>query len=267
MDQPDPWLSWLLASAAVVLVGIAKSGFGGGVGIVAVPLFVMAFNDSTRAIGALLPLLIAADILSVWHHWGKWDKPNLKSLSIGTAVGIVAGTLILAWLIRDGQAGTDQAEGPLKLIIGIICIGYVLLDRLKARFVQQWHIPQNYLTGTIAGGAVGITTTLAHAAGPIAAIYLLGQGLAKNKFIGTAVIYFFTINVVKLIPYSMLGLIQTELIWTGLWLIPGIPVGTWLGARLNHIMSEGIFRGIILFIVFLTGVQFTIGLNPMQWFG
>ena len=51
--------------------------------------------------------------------------------------------------------------------------------------------------------------TLALAAGPVITILLLGQHLKKDKFIGTAVIYIFMVNTVKLVPYAWLNLFDT----------------------------------------------------------
>jgi len=75
---------------------------------------------------------------------------------------------------------------------------------------------------------------------------------------GTTVIYFFGINTIKLIPYTVIpGMIDWSTIVTGLVLIPLAPLGTWLGKRLCDRMSEAVFRNTILIIVFLTGLQLT----------
>lgn len=274
-EQPAPWVSWLLAGAAVVIIGIAKSGFGSGVGIVAVPLFVFAFGDSAVAMGALLPLLIAADILSVYHHWGTWDKPNLKVLAPGTVVGVIGGAVILWWLLgmpwplwaRNGAGDLDLAERRMQMAIGVICILYVLGDRIKARFAPDFRFQADYLGGSLTGVAAGIVTTIAHAAGPVVTIFLLGQHLLKQAFIGTAVIYFFTVNLAKqLTVYPLLGMTNTETLWAGLWLLPLVPIGTWLGVRLNRIMSETAFRWTILIIVALSGLQLVSGIDPVTLF-
>ena len=46
--------------------------------------------------------MIAADVFSVYHHWGTWDKRLLRLLLPGTLVGIAAGSVIL-WLIIVGR--------------------------------------------------------------------------------------------------------------------------------------------------------------------
>ena len=49
------WSSFLLASFAVLFIGVSKAGFGGGLGLLVTPLCVLAFGSKT-AIGILLPL-------------------------------------------------------------------------------------------------------------------------------------------------------------------------------------------------------------------
>jgi hypothetical protein len=270
-DADQPALRWALAGLAVVIVGIAKSGFGGGVGIIAVPMFIYALGSASGGIGTLLLLLIAADVLSVYHHRGRWDRLNLRRLLPGSLAGIVIGALILAaFTVTDTagrpQARTDQAERGLKLIVGIIAAAYPLADLVKARYAASWRIRPTWLAGTIAGAAAGIGSTLAHAAGPVTSIYLLGQHLDKQRFVGTSVIYYFTINSIKVIPYLILGLIATDTFVLQAMLLPLIPVGTFTGSRLHRVMSETLFRNIIMALIFLTGLQMITGFDPLKLF-
>lgn len=260
IDQAHPWLSWLLAGAAVVIVGIAKSGFGGGVGIVAVPLMIFAFEDPTEAIGTLLPLLIAADTLSVYHHWGTWDRRNLTLITPGTVIGLLLGTAGL-WYVLNAADGSDlqnESQRWMKLAIGAICVLYVAAEVVKIRYAPRWHVRAGWSGATLTGVTAGIASTFAHAAGPITAIYWLSQHLPKQRFIGTAVSFYFVLNVTKLLPYALLGLIDGRTLIWGLWLLPLAPVGTAIGARLNRVISETLFRAVILLIVFASGVQFIV---------
>ena len=89
------------AALGVMLVGISKAGFGGGLGMLTTPLCVLAFSAEgkapTFAIGVLLPLLCAGDAFSIFHYWGKWERRNLKYLLPGVVVGVVVGV----WLISS----------------------------------------------------------------------------------------------------------------------------------------------------------------------
>jgi uncharacterized membrane protein YfcA len=213
----------------------------------------------------MLPLLIAADIFSVFHHWGKWDRPNLRVLMPASIIGILIGAGILGWLLLgDGEAGApksqlEAAERKMKVAIGAICVLYVLSSIVRARYAPNWKWTANWYSGSVSGCLAGIVSTLAHAAGPVITIFLLGQHLRKEKFIGTAVIYFFMVNTVKLVPYALLGMIDTSTLGFGLWLLPLVPVGTYAGAHLNRVMSENVFRNMVMGIVFVTGLKMMFG--------
>ncbi len=289
----SPLLGWMLAVVGVLVVGIAKSGFGGGLGIVGVVMFALAFG-AQRGNAILLPILVASDVFSVYYHWGSWDMHVLKRLAPGTLLGILIGSVILLSAVRTvttghvaaapagtfarataGSAGAASAAKPvavagtsgrsnrseksihvLDLITGILSIVYVLLDQVRARWAPRWHLKADYKNGMVAGLAVGVTSTLANAAGPISAIYLLGQGLARTTFIGTTVLYFLATNTVKLIPYSLIpGLINWHSLLIGLYFLPLVPVGTGIGKWLSHRMDDRRFRTIMLSIVLVTGIQ------------
>jgi len=88
------WPSLLLAGFAVLFIGVAKAGFGGGLGMLVTPLCVLAFGPKA-AIGILLPLLCAGDAFSLYHYWRKWRAENLKFLLPGTVVGVVIGVQLV----------------------------------------------------------------------------------------------------------------------------------------------------------------------------
>jgi uncharacterized membrane protein YfcA len=286
----SPWLGWMLAAVGVLVVGIAKSGFGGGLGIVGVVMFALAFG-AQHGNAILLPILVASDIFSVYYHWGTWDGGVLRRLAPGTLLGILIGSMILLSAVRPathahstadpvgtsatvagGSAGQASVGKPvaitrvpnrrsgsihvLDLITGIMSVLYVLLDQVRARWAPHWHLKADYKNGLLAGVAVGIASTLANAAGPISAIYLLGQGLPRAAFIGTTVLYFLATNTVKLIPYALIpGLIDWHSLLIGLYFLPLVPVGTGVGKWMSHRMDDRRFRTIMLSIVLVTGIQ------------
>ena len=66
-------LSWSIVFLAVFLIGVTKSGFGSGVGLMIVPMTAIAMGyipgrGSEAALGLLLPLLIAGDLIAVWQY-------------------------------------------------------------------------------------------------------------------------------------------------------------------------------------------------------
>ena len=87
----DPWF-YLAATVAVLIVGVAKGGLGGGIAVVGVPLMAMVVSPA-QAAAILLPILMAMDVLALRAYWGEWDMQNLRVLLpaalVGTALGLM----------------------------------------------------------------------------------------------------------------------------------------------------------------------------------
>lgn len=234
-------LWWYLAAMglAVVVIGVAKAGFGGGVGILAVPLVANALPPD-RAIGVMLPILIVADVFSNMHHRGNQSWPHLRWLFFGAVPGIAVGTAVLVLLGKQAPL-----EVALSLVVGGICLVMVALQALRMAGGYVPHVPPGPGGGAATGVLVGVASTLAHAAGPIASIYLLEQRLDKRRFVGTLVLFFWLVNVAKLPTYLWLGLITPDTLLESAWFLPLVPLGTLLGTWMHHRIPEKPFTAII----------------------
>ncbi|MEO1237710.1 MAG: sulfite exporter TauE/SafE family protein [Planctomycetota bacterium] len=249
-------VGWALGAmaGAVLVTGIAKSGFGGGVGILAVPLVAVAL-DAAVAVGVLLPILIAADVVAVAQHRRNWSGFHLRWSLVGGVVGIAAGTGLLWWFRASGASGASgggDAEESLKtllnLTVGGVCVALVGLQvfRMRRAGVSERDDTQRSRVvlgkspgaGVGAGGLAGFVSTLAHAAGPVMTVYILEQGLDKRRVVGTLVMYFFVVNLLKLPTYVGFGLITWETLRASAVLILLVPVGSWLGLWLNRVIAE-----------------------------
>ncbi len=251
---------YIFAPLAVVLVGIAKAGFGGGVGIAAVPLFIIATGDSKASLGIMLPLLCACDMFAIFHYRNTFDKTNLLRLVPGAIAGIFVCGLFL------GLVHEQKADYYLKIMIGVISIAFVIyemikiwvLNKLDAYKPKSWH-------GWFFGFSVGLTSTLAHAGGPPATMFLFPQHMGRRIFVGTTVILFTIVNAVKLIPYTYHGMINFESMKQSFYLLPLVPIGTYLGVWMNKRINEKIFNAVIYTILFLIGLKLTTGFEPISY--
>ena len=100
-----PVAFWVCAVGAVLLMGVAKAGFGGGVGILAVPLLALTVSLADAA-ALMLPLLIACDIFAVKHYRGSFDKTSIKRLLPGSVIGIGVGAFFS--LISASTSGCSK---------------------------------------------------------------------------------------------------------------------------------------------------------------
>jgi uncharacterized membrane protein YfcA len=242
---------WVTAVLAVILVGIAKAGFGGGVGVIATPLLALTI-PVTEAAALLLPLLIIIDMISIYHYRKNFDRTSIRLMIPSAAVGILIGSLFFGVFSSN--------ERVLKLGIGLLAVAFVLFQLFRTRIIGQMEGKRpSTANGILFSGLAGFTSTLAHAGGPPATIYLLPQQLPRQLFVGTTVVFFTAVNLIKLIPYSFLGLLKVGNITTILVLSPLCYLGVRLGIYLNGRFTDKWFNRFIYSLLFLTGVQLILG--------
>src|ERR1044072_7451652 len=108
MDTMTLWhiSGWGFAAlaAAAVLVGFSKTAVSGA-NTVSLAIFA-AVLPARASTGALLPILIAGDVLAVLTYRRHAHWPTLWRLFPAVAVGVVAGTLFLQWA-DDGIVRTS----------------------------------------------------------------------------------------------------------------------------------------------------------------
>jgi uncharacterized membrane protein YfcA len=239
------WEDHLLAGLAVLFIGLSKAGFGGGLGMLTTPLCALAF-PSRDAIGMLLPLLCAGDAFSMYYYWRKWEARNLWYLLPGVVMGVVLG---VHWIGRF-------TARELNVAIGGIAVGFVIFQVFRDRiFRVEGAFQPNAGLGFLFGLAAGVTSSFAHGAGPVVSMFLVPQRLPKEIFVGTTVLVFTWINWIKVPFFVANGVITVHTLTQGLLYFPLVPLGVWLGVRLNRRFSEAAFARIVLATLFLTGLQ------------
>ncbi|WP_033069580.1 sulfite exporter TauE/SafE family protein [Thalassospira australica] len=239
----DPFF-YAVAIPAVLIAGVSKSGFGGGLGVVAVPLMALAVSPQAAA-AIMLPILCLMDIANVWAYRKRWDRRNMKILVPAALLGILVGTVSFSYL----------NEAAVKLIIALIAIIFTLDHWLRGRKAAGDPGPGKIGKGTVLGALAGFTSFVAHAGGPPVSVYLLPQKLDKSIFVGTTVMFFIVVNYVKLIPYAMLGQFDASNLGTSLLFVPLALFGTWLGLWAHDKVSEAWFYRVCYVLLFITGVK------------
>ncbi len=209
----------------MLIAGISKSGFGGGLGVLAVPLLAL-FVSPLQAAAIMLPILCVMDLINVWVYRKTWDRLNVKILLPASLVGVVIGALTFRYL----------SDAHIRIVVGAIAVSFSIRFLLQRKEVERRGT--SVVRGSFWGLVAGFVSFSVHAGAPPANVYLLPQRLDKTIFVGTLVVLFAVINYVKLIPYALLGQLNTANMLTSLVLAPLIPVGTWLGVKLHHRIPE-----------------------------
>jgi uncharacterized protein len=236
-----PWAYYACVAFAVLITGISKSGFGGGIGIVAIPVMALVM-PATHMLGVMLPLLIAADALSNLHHLKNYEWRLLKPLLWSALVGVVVGSVAL-WLLQ--KSDPKSVQRGLSILIGAICLIFVGLQTWGLTGRKVPTLPPGQGSSFAVGGVAGFVSTLNHSAGPLVTLYLLQEKLEKQRLVGTLVLYFLIINSAKVPTYVALGYINASTLRDSVWFIPLIPLGTVAGAWMHKRVPEKPFAAIL----------------------
>lgn len=243
----DPWF-YLLAVPVVFLVGMSKGGFGGGFGMLAVPLLSLMI-DPRLAAAILLPILCVMDIFSWKNFRGIWDKINLKILLPGALLGTIAGAMTFE------MANADM----IRIGIGLLSIFFVVHYLWGKHYLEKMHRrPPNKIAGSFWGAIAGYVSYIAHAGGPPIAIYLLPQQMSKSLLAGTTIVFFALVNLLKVIPYVALGQLDSGAFYTALALMPLAPLGVAFGFYLHKKVSDKFFYWISYGFLLLAGIKLLI---------
>lgn len=226
----------------MLITGISKSGFGGGLGVLSVPLMAL-YVSPFRAAAIMLPILCLMDLITVWVYRKSWDRPNIRILLPASLVGVAIGALTFRYL----------TDAHIRIIVGAIAVTFSILFFLRRNTAARRG--PSIVRGSFWGMIAGFVSFGVHAGAPPVNVYLLPQRLDKTVFVGTLAVLFAAINYVKLIPYALLGQFDTANLLTALALVPLIPVGTWLGVKLHHRIPERPFYLVCYCLLTLMGAK------------
>jgi hypothetical protein len=249
----SPW--WLLVFFAIFFIGVTKSGFGSGVGLMIVPMTLLAMGHLNHTpqdtLGLMLPLLVLGDVIAVSQYYKRFNRPAVGKLLIGTAVGVVFGWLLLSWFNSQKQS---IAIALVEVEVGLESVGLVGLHwyRMSRGSMAKYAKP-GMVQSNLTGAAAGVSSTLAHAAGPIIALYLLPQKLDRAAFVGTSAVYFCLLNLAKLPAYWASHDMNARTLALSAKMLPLVIAGAVFGRWLNRHISDALFSRIVYFVTFCLG--------------
>jgi uncharacterized membrane protein YfcA len=239
---PTSPVFWVSAVIAVLLTGVSKGGFG-GLALFAVPILSLTISPITGA-AIMLPILIVMDWFSAGAYRKSWDKGLVLRMLPAAIFGIGLGWALAGYVTDDG----------VRLVVGAIAVAFPLWSWFGPKDGLA-RIARSKVAGAVAGFAAGFTSFIAHAGGPPFQAYALPQKLPHRIYAGSAVMFFFVVNAVKLVPYGALGQFSGANLATSLVLLPLAPIGVWVGVWLVNRIDGDLFYRIIYGLVFATGVK------------
>ena len=234
-----------MLAAGAFFTGLAKTGVA-GLGVLSVALFANALpaRDST---GALLPLLLCADLFGVTFYRKHAEWSHLWKLFPWVVLGILLGCFAL-----DKLTDTQSRQ-----TIGAILLGMIFLQVWRQRQPGDLaaRLPHTNWFVALIGIAAGFATMTANAAGPLMTLYLLAIGLPKLVLVGTSAWFFLLVNAFK-VPFSLhLGLITTgSLRMDALLILPLLP-GALLGPVILKRINQSTFEIMVQVFTLLAALR------------
>lgn len=241
-------VSMLLMACAAILVGFSKTGLPGAA-MPAVALQAAAFPQNAElSVGAMLVVLLAGDVLAVawFRRHTQWNR--LAVLFPYVVAGMVPAYFVLGWL-------DDRQFRP---ALGVLVLALLGLELVRQRFGWTRLAGRPWFVGLM-GILAGFGSTVANAGGPVMTIYLLGQGVAKEQFIGTCAWFFFLLNLAKVLPFSLQRMLTHETICCGLAMAPLTILGALVGGWLLPRFSQRIFDMLVWSLATMAAVWLVVG--------
>lgn len=240
----DPFFM-TMAFLAVFITGLSKGGFGGGLGVMAVPLMTLAISPVLAA-AVLLPVLISMDFAAIrgFRHNLQWRM--LQQLLPGALLGITLGALTFSYM----------SESALKLLVATMTLLFCLNAFIKMiRRIQVQPRQQHFGTATFWSTLSGFASFSVHAGGPPMSFYLLPLKLDKSVYVATTIVFFTSVNLIKVVPYIGIGLFTRESLLISLCLVPFALLGVKAGVLLHNKVNETLFYRACYVLLFITGAK------------
>ena len=182
-------------------------------------------------------------MISVIAYRATWDRWILLVLLAGALPGV-----FLAYLLA-----ARVSESAVELTVGLISIVFaarrLVIDRRgkegdrKAKHADRLALRRRF----------GLHQHDRPCRTPPFQIFVIPQRLPQTIFVGTSVMFFATVNLLKVLPYFMLGQFSDRNLIVSATLAPLAVLSTWLGIYIVRRMSSSKFITIIYILMVLVG--------------
>ncbi len=231
----------LIALAAFYLKGITGTGTS-----------TVVVSCASFLIDPKLAVVLAA-FMNVFGGFAmiKFDHGTLKpGYWVPVAAAMVLGSLLGAWALK--------AIDPeiFKLVLGcafLLCSAWMLVGKPPTTGVSispDRSTDIDFGVGTFAGfcgGFIGINA-------PILILHY-GRYLDKRLLRRLLILIFIPAAVVQTVSYAFNGLLSVQVALYGLWMLPFMAIGIYLGNHSFHRVSESAFRRILAVFLILVSAK------------
>ena len=223
-------LEILLLTLAVLGGSTAVSSLGFGVGMVATPILLLAFEPQA----AIVTLAPAATLISALTAWKQRHHIPFKTISPILLLGVL-GSLTGVYILSTSD------EQLLRITIVILIILLTFITVLDPSLIKD-KIPYPKIVGPIIGYVVGFMLGSMAIGGPLIVLFWIMRGWNSNEIRGMAALFLLCIIGTGTIGYIPANLYTGERLTISLIAIVPVFAGYFLGTRIAGLMNEKVFR-------------------------
>lgn len=223
-----------IAAAIVLLAGFVRAISGFGFALIATPLLLFVLDPkSVVVINIIIGFPIG--LLLLFHTRQHIDVKRVLLMCGGGILGVPIGAYLLS----------NLDPSMIKLIIAILIVPFSIVLLLGHSNQFKRDSLGCGISG-FAGGLLGSSTSLS---GPPVVLFLLNQGLVKERFVGTLTAYFLFMGVASVGAFSSLGMVTIDLLIKVAMLLPTSILGFYIGIKVLPKINAILFRRIAASIV------------------
>ena len=228
----------------LLFVGALAGGFvsglaGFGTALMALGIWLYVLPPSA-AVPLVLICSVVAQTATLPSMWKSFDLTLVWPFLIGGLLGVPIGTMLVAH--------ADPAI--FKLTVGILLLVFPTALYFSAPMAFDFG-------GRIADGIIGfsggILGGLAGLSGPPPILWASIRGWGKDERRGVFQTFNWTVLFVALCLQAASGLVARDVIWLAVLAFPATVLGSWIGAKLYHALSDRNFRDIVLGMLVISG--------------
>jgi uncharacterized protein len=177
------------------------SGFG--LGTLLMPVVALFFPVEV-AIGITAVVHLANNLFKLGLVGGQADLGVVLRFGVPALLAALAGAALLGWLgnlhplVEYTVAGREVAIMPLKLIIGVLILGFVVMELSPAFVALGFDARFLPLGGCVSGFFGGLSGNQ----GAFRSMFLIKAGLTKEQFVGTGVVLAVIVDLARLPIYG-----------------------------------------------------------------
>ena len=229
----------ILAVFIVLSASFVRAISGFGQALIIAPLFTFVM-DTKQAIVISIILGSISSFMVLYYTWRKIDLRVAAFLGAGVIFGIPLGAYLLLIL----------SSNIMRLAMASVAIPFAVLLLLG----HSHRFSRDSIGCVVAGFLGGILGAATSMGGPPIVLFLLNQGLFKEKFVGTCSLIFFFITLTSFIAHSTLGLVDKDILIQSAILVPPLWVGIFIGIRVLPKIKPLFFQRMAAGIVVLSAV-------------